>query len=271
MAFTSFDSLQLALPGQRLFFQKTGSVATTALLHTSMWGAAGNPVAGTLAIGNTTNGVIPTSATTGAVPFVNAPAGKKTYLARLNAFNVSQIFSSFLFYDRLWHAGSFSLVTLQTFTLSAQPALTRPDANGEDVEIWLEINTAPGAVATTVEVTYTNSTGATGHTTGASIPLTSFLTGRAVQMPLQAGDTGVRKVESVIIGGTANTQGDVNVVLLRKITEVSPLPAQMFPTLLDALSLGLPEVQPNACIAVIVMPNSTVTGSPTFTASIVAG
>src|SRR4051812_4222366 len=270
MAFTSFDSLSLALPGQRVLYQKI-SIAAVALTPTSMWAATGNPGGGLLAIGNTTSGVIPTSATVGALSFVNAPGGKKTYLAKLNTYNTSQIFSSFLFYDRLWHAGSFSLTTLQTFTLSAQPALTRPDANGEDAEIWLEVNTAPGAVATTVEVTYTNSTGATAHTTGPSIPLTSFLTGRMVQMPLQAGDTGVRKVESVIIGGTVNTAGDVNVIILRKFAEAMPLPATPFPFSFDALALGLPEIQPNACIAGIVIPNSTASGGPTFTASIVTG
>lgn len=57
-----------------------------------------------------------------------------------------------------------------------------------------------------IAVTYTNQDGVTGRTTG-TIAATGVapIVGRMLQLPLQAGDTGVQKIESVT--STVSTAG----------------------------------------------------------------
>lgn len=266
MAITSMDQLIAALPGQKQHVFKTAAATTVAGQWQTLWDRTGRPTAGTLTIGNTTNGLIPTSATLGAVPFVNPPGGSKTYLARMFSSNTTA--GLLQLYDRVFHAGSFSCAALTTLALSAQPALTRY-TTGEDIEIWLEINTVMAAAATTIAVTYTNSAGVAGRSTGATVSLSGVISGAMIPLPLQSGDLGVQKIESVIVGGATNT-GTVNVVLVRKLSEVGLLLANTGVTL-DALSLGMPEVQSNACLAFAFLPSSTTTGLPLAALDIVTG
>lgn len=267
MPITTMDQLIAALPGQRQHYMKTQAQVTVAGQWSSLWDRAGRPGAGSFAIGNVAAGVIPTKATAGAIPFTNPVALLKNYLASLNGN--SSVASVVMLYDRLWHAGSFGLGALGAQALAGQPALTRPDAAGEDAEIWLEIASAFAAGATTIEVTYTNSLGVAGRTTGASAPLASVIIGRMFPMPLQAGDTGVQKIESIIVGGATNT-GTVNVLLLRKLAQGS-MPAVATGFDKDSFALGLPEISPDACLAVAVLPLSTSSGTPMLELGIATG
>lgn len=153
MAITTMDGLVAALAaGQRFVLQKA-SITTVAAFYYTLWSAAGIPAAGSLSIGNTTSGVIPTDATAGA-PVINAFTGSNTgYLLTFDASNVSPGVLSV--YDRLWHAGSFVTTSLATITLSGQPTLQRvPNNVFSQLELWLEVNAAGGATATTVTVSY---------------------------------------------------------------------------------------------------------------------
>ena len=80
------------------------------------------------------------------------------------------------------------------------------------------------ATATTVSVGYTNSAGTASRSTGATASLSGYITGRLIQMPLQAGDVGVQKIDSVTIGGTVATAGTVNVILARPLWEGGRVP-----------------------------------------------
>jgi hypothetical protein len=265
MAIQSMDALVAALPGQHFHLYKTTAATVVAANWHTLWDRPGRPGPGTLSIGNTTSGVIPTQATVGALTFTNAAGGQKTYLGRLSA--TSSVVCTIELYDRVWHAGSFSCAALTTFTLTGQPALTR-FTTGEDVEIWLEINTAMAASATTVTVTYTNSQGVAGRTSGVNT-LTSFITGRMVPCALQAGDTGVQKIESVIVGGVTNT-GTFNVVLVKALAEVMVTVASGG-AVVDPLGLGLPEIPADACLALMAVSNTTNSGVPNIALNIVTG
>lgn len=200
--------------------KKTAAFTTVAATPFSALDVAGTPGAGTLTIGNTTSGLVPTKATAGFPVFSDFGAGAVGYLAE--ARFKSSIAGGGELYDRLWHAGSFSLATAQTFTLTSQPSFLGRLPGGNDytgLEIFLEVNQAVAASAVTVAVGYTNEAGVTGRSTGASGALTSFTTRRLVRLPLQAGDKGPQRIDSVTVGGTVAATGTVNVVVGRLLSD----------------------------------------------------
>lgn len=218
MAITTADQL-VAAARSRPLVRKVGSTAI-AFTPFSVLDLTGSPGAGSLNIGNTTSGIVPTQATGGFPAIPNFGGGATGYLAE--ARFKSSVVGSAEVYDRLWHAGSFSLATLRTFTLSGQPSYLGRLPGGTDytgLEIFLEINAAIAASAVTCSVGYTNEAGVSGKFTGASVALTSFTTRRVIRMSLQAGDKAPQSINSLTIGGVAAATGSVNVIVGRLLAD----------------------------------------------------
>ena len=83
------------------------------------------------------------------------------------------------------------------------------------------------------------------------------------QLALQSGDTGIQKIESVIVtkGGTAMTAGAFNVLVMRRLVGGRIKIAN------DTHSLGLtdsgmPEIFQTSALYLIIIPDSTSTGVP---------
>ena len=217
MAITTADGI-VAAAKQQIKIQKA-SVVSVAATYESIFQAAGTPGAGSLAVGNTTAGVIVDDTVAGFPPVNSFGGGATGYIAAID-FSCS-VSGRFALKDRIYAVGSISCTVLATTTLASQPVATgrMPDAAGVGCEIWVEIGaTAVSATATTVTVTYTNSAGVTGRSTGAQ-SINGFAIGRLLQMPLQAGDAGVQKIETVVIGGTVATTGVLNVIIARPLWE----------------------------------------------------
>lgn len=252
----------IASAKQLVPYKKTTSIATVAQAMFSLLDVAGLPSAGSLAVGNTANGLVPTDATAG-FPVINAfGGGAKGYLTRI-AFG-SSVACRFQLWDRLFHVGSISLTALATTTLSSQPSYVGrlPNSDYKNLFIFLEINTAVSATATTVTVTYTNQDGTTGRSTGSSGTLASFTNKRVFMLPLQAGDSGVQKIESVIVGGTVATTGTVNVMVARLLASSLRV---MFAGMGDVLGLdrtGMPEIYADSALWLTVETDSTASGVP---------
>ena len=260
-----------AAPKQKVYMAKTGAVTTTVSTPFSLWAAAGNPGAGTLAVGNTTNGIVFTDATAGA-PTINAfGLGAQGYLAA--ARFRSSVAGSMILYDRLFGVGAVSMTALATTTLTSQPSYTGRLPGGTDygnLDIILEFTTTVSATATTVSVNYTNEAGTTGRTTGATASLSGFTTPRCLVMPLQAGDKGVQKIESVTVGGTVATAGAFNVIVARRLGVFDVRVANS----LDAQGwdlTGAPEVFADSCLWMVAQADSTSSGLPTLDLDIVNG
>lgn len=256
---------------QRVRITKTTSVTTVAAQWATLVDVAGEPGAGTLTIGNTTTGVVPTDATAG-YPTVNAfGSGATGYLAKVAWGNT--VSSRMCVYDRLWHAGSVSMTSLATTTFSSQPSYLgrTTDGAGVGVEIWLEINAAVSATATTVSVGYTNSDGTSGRTTGATSSLSGFITRRLIQMPLQAGDRGVQKIDSVTVGGTVATTGSVNVIAARTLFDQARVRVANDSNMVGWDQTLLPPVFEDSALWLAVAADSTASGLPDVTLSIVNG
>lgn len=255
MAFTSRNDI-VAAPKQRVLFAKTASRTSIAAAPFSVIDLAGNPGAGTLAGSNTANGVVPTDATTG-YPLISAFTGaNKGAITRLLIQN--SIAGWVNLYDRLFLAGAYSFNA--NTSLASQPSYSSriPGGDYKGTEIWIEAVTAfTGNLS--IAVTYTNQDGTTARTTGTIATGVAPTVGRCIRLNLQAGDTGVQKIESVV--ASVATVGTFNVMVLRPLGAVRVNAANMG-EVQDWGKTGMPEVFADSAFYVLVTADSTATGLP---------
>ena len=270
MAFTTLQSVVDALPGrEQKFFKPTGGVAIASGSFAGLWGTTGEPAAGA----NPSSGLagdIPTKATTGAIPFSN-PASGYTYLGRLEVslMNAPSILGGTLMvYDRLWQHSGIVVTTTGAQTVNSV-ALDRPDANGDDAELWLHVYSATGAGAATPTVSYTNPAGTAGQTATCIGYTASAAQFRCFPFQLASGDTGVKSIQSITLG-TSLTSGTVGLVLRRKVAQV-PIPAAGTKAIYDAIALGLPRVYDNACLEFVLHLSGTTTNYPVGSLNLING
>ena len=258
MAISTGDQY-IASAKQIVPYTKTGSVTTVAATRFTVFNQAGNPGAGTAALTTALTGVVPDDTVAG-YPLLNAFGGGAVgYLTRVNYSNT--VAGRLELWDRLFGI-NVSLLSLATTTLSSQASYSAriPNSSYAGLRIFIEITTAVSATATTVTVTYTNQSGATGHTSSA-ISVNGFTVNRLVEVPLQAGDSGVQKIESVVVGGTVATTGAVNVIVLR------PLWTKRVNVVNDAGTdgldkTGMPQVFATSALFLTCVPDSTSSGVP---------
>lgn len=270
MAITTLDQL-IGAARQQVRIIKTASATTVATVPFSTLDLAGYPGAGSLAVGNTANGLVPTDATAGFPTLHPFGAGASGYLQSVDFGGT--VAARLTLYDRVFHAGSYALTPTGTTNLSSQPSYAGRMPGGTDytnTELFLEINTAVAASAVTVAVGYANEAGTGGRTTGATSALTSFTTRRLVPLPLQAGDKGVSKIESVTIGGSAAASGNCNIVVARRLWSNRIKLANDGG--LDGFdAVGLPEIFADSALWLVVEADSTSSGVPEIVATVVNG
>lgn len=277
MAITSLNDYVNAVK-QRIPMVKTASRTSVALIPFSVFDLAGNPGAGTLAGSSTSPGVVPTDATAGC-PTINFSSGVG-YLTKVEYYNT--VLSRIGIYDMLYKAGAFAF-TGQTNTVTSAPAISQrcPDYPGSGTvfgngnEIWIEVTTAfATGTAWQVQVTYTNSVGTAARTSiiSAAQAAAALTQGKMFQIALASGDSGVQKIESVIVtnGGTAMTAGNFNVLILRPLwsNRVRLANDAGINTLIDT---GAPIVYTNSALIMVVTADSTSTGLPDMVIEIASG
>lgn len=212
----------IAARKQSLVYYRTNQSRS---ISTLVWGslldlAGGNPSGGVLAGTDTTAGVVPTSSTTG-FPFINSVGSQRAYLTMVDM--AMSFIGRARWYDLLWKGGAYPFNA--NVTLSAQPSyasrlIIDPDNQPStsiyagSTGIFVEGVTASSGTGV-ITVTYTNQAGTTGRTTGAVtlIPTGALQIGSVMQLPLQAGDSGVQKIESVVMTGL--TAGTFNILVMR--------------------------------------------------------
>lgn len=256
------DAIVAAMPGQGKRFYLASQAAKAAGSYQSLWTTPGSP--GPSATPATGTGAIPVNAD-GRVRFTNPAGGLTSYLA---LFRISAVQSgSIVLYDRLWHNSGLSgtLITSQTIN---SVALTRPDAVGTDVELWLEVYTATGSTAATVTVTYTNSSGTAGRT-GTAALIATPVAGQMFPVVLQAGDTGVASVQSAQNSISTGTAGNYGFTLMRRITTVGALGNTEQDV--DIFGLGMPVIYDSACLALMGLASTTAVGPMLGGLSIIQG
>jgi len=258
MAITTLDGLIAAAKVIAPMYRTT-TRTTVAGGWFSLFDIAGVPGAGTLAIGNTANGLVNTDATAGypVIPF----SANRTYINRLDYSNT--VVSQYVLYDRVFACGAYAFNA--NTTLASQPSYSARvsydggAANYNGLEIWVEqVTTATGNQA--VNVTYTDQAGNTGNTTGAVGIGAAPTVGRCWQLPLAAGDSGVQTITNVT--GSVASAGTFNVMVLRPLVRIYvPVASQVLS--LNFTDLGLPEVfNDSALYALYMAPAGTSSGTP---------
>jgi hypothetical protein len=264
MAITSLDGL-IAANSQRLTYLKTASRTSVAAIPFSVFDLAGNPSAGSLTQGNTTNGVVPTHLTNG-YPRFTSFGGNTGYLSGVQ-FG-SSVACRMTIFDCLFTAGSYTFNT--PVTLLAQPSYASRVLGGTDftnTEIWIEAVTAfTGNLS--VAVTYTNQDGVAGRTTGTYATGAALIVGRMAMLPLQAGDTGVQKIESVT--PSVATAGTFNVHVMRRLWQ-GRVRINNDGDAHDFTKTGMPQIFDNSALRFVIQSDSTATGIPEFQLEIVNG
>lgn len=256
MTILTLDQL-IAAAKQRVPLKKTAARTTVANAWFSMFELAGDPGAGTLAGANTANGVVPDDSTAG-TPVLNTFGGGNTgYLTNVDFANT--VASRLMLADLLFKAGAYAFNA--NTTLASQPSYSGRVPGGTDftnTEIWIEAVTAfTGNMS--VAVTYTNQAGTAGRTTGTVATGVAPTVGRLIQLPLQAGDTGVQKIESVV--ATVATVGTFNVLVLRPLW-TGRVRAVNDGDLHDYLRVGMPQVFDTSALYLAVNADSTSGGLP---------
>lgn len=205
-----------------------------------------------------TTAVVPTNETIGGFQQANGGAGTLCIASAQCALRTSAGGSfTTVIADILSHQGGLSgtVATAQTTNLPTA-ALTRY-TDGAGVMMGLTIYTQIGTTATTVTASYTNQDGTAGQVSPAVfIGSTSFRNaGQLILLPLAAGDTGVRSVESVTLAATTGTAGNFGVTLFKPLAMIctdiaGPMSQDMVG---GGLLGGLPEVLDNACLVPFMM------------------
>jgi len=213
VAITTRDGLIAAqAASQTCRIMKSASRATIAAVPFSVFDLAGDPGAGVLAGTSLTAGVVPTDLTAGC-PIITAFSGANLgYLSRVEAS--SPVACRLAIYDLLWKAGPYPFNAAQALT--AQPSYSSRVPGGTDfkgTQIWLETVTAFTGNQS-INITYTNQDGTGGRSTGTVATGVAPTVGRMFKMPIQAGDTGVQKIDNVT--STVATVGTFNVLVMDK-------------------------------------------------------
>lgn len=264
MAITTENGLIAALTGgQRYSFHKASLAAEGAGTWSSLWKVAGFPPAGANPPAfSAGSGYIPTRTTTGAFPITNATTD--AYLGKLSAQGATV--GTLIVYDRLWACSGFLTndATERSVTTPGTLTAARDPNNGLDVEPWLEVYTAPGATGATWTLKGTDAAGNTTRTWTYTHPANAESVGQMAPFfpggASPAAQLGCRVVTSFQCSGTSGTAGDIGVTLLRRLAEI-PLTLANVGTVLDAISLGLPFVPDDACLAFMVQCSTTNTGA----------
>ena len=245
-AFTDLDDLAVVMTGggaaapenvwayKSMYLQgNTVPLSTSTGTWKSWWNHTGNPGYGTLP------GTVaaPTSSTNGAIPFTNASGGRTKYVVQAIPLGPSNSAFNTMLYDRLLHLGNLTMASASSQTVGG--TLTR-NTGGLGNEVWIEVETGTAGTKDCT-ITYTNQAGTGSKTSTMEIGNGATSPGTLYRMPLAAGDTGVRSVESVQLASTSGS-GTFGVVIANPLLMFGPEGKSM-------IEPPWPVVEDNACLA----------------------
>jgi hypothetical protein len=254
MTITTLDGL-IGATKRRVVLQKTASQTTVASIPFSNFDAAGNPGAGTLAVGNTANGIVPTDALAG-YPAI-ATAAASLYLSRIMAR--SSVAGWIDLYDCLFSAGAYAFNA--DVSLASQPSFSGrvPNADYHGLELWLEQVTAMTG-SQTIQVNYLDQDGNAGDT-GAIATGVAPIIRRMYAVPLAQGDSGIQRLDRV--RSSVSTVGTFNVHIMRWLWGCR-INAANQGAMDNLLRTGLPLVYDTSALRLVVTADSTASGLPSL-------
>lgn len=254
MAITSLDGCIAGMkPPEDIV--KIGSTMKAAGVHHSLLYSSGRPAAAVAPSPGLGGAALTTYA--GQIPWTN-PVSGNSYLARLAASSTGP--GVLFLLDRLWHNSGITVTTTtgQTVNSVAWPARDSAGAtNGDNVLVGIEVSTVTGNASpvTNTTITYTNQSGTASRTgTMASFPATA-VAGTFVPFQLNAGDTGIRSVQTLTLG-TSYVSGTIHLVAYRIISQLS-IPTANLGAAVDAVTGGFPRLYNDSVPFLLWLPTST--------------
>lgn len=248
MAITTIDQLIAGFHPAQDVFKAAFTAEAIGVAHSS-WYLAGMPGAASVpAMG--VNGTALARPIAGQIDFPAAVAGQNIYLARFEGVHAGSVGGATIC-DRIWMNSGLVLATTTAQAIT-QPTLDRDNQfdgswTGFGVQVAIEQHTASGngAAHATTTLQYTNSDGVAGRTgTMPSWPASAQV-GTFVPFLLQAGDKGVRSIQSVTLGTTYGTTGAISLVMYRQVASIG-MPLANIQVDRDAVALGLPRMHDNS-------------------------
>jgi hypothetical protein len=262
MAITTLDGVAA---GNRppMWIAKAATATLVAGRPASLWSLAGSPGVG--AFNGTLNGVVLSSTSalvSGQIPHYD-PSSGNAYLARLSGAATQA--GRILLLDRIWHNGGYTITSTsaQNSTTPTWPSRCptsgtddTPATTGHGILLAVEISAATGAGTPTITIGYTNQAGTASRTaTNIIATVASSAIGATYFIGLQAGDTGVRSVQSLTLSATW-TSGTMNLVAYRLLADME-LPGAFIPNALDFISSAGPRLYNGTVPWLVFIPNTT--------------
>lgn len=251
MAFANFDSIAIGSLPPREFGKAVTPTLVAGRPH-SLFYLGGNPGAASAPTPGLAGAALTTY--TGQLPYNNS-GGSECRLSRLQGSVTTA--GTLLLCDRLWHNSGITItqITAHTINSVAWPERDRAGStNGEDVLIGVEVSAATGAGTPTLTIGYTNSAGTASRTaTNINAAVASSAIGAFYPIGLQAGDVGVRSVQTFTLSATW-TSGTIHLVAYRVLAR---LELDRLAGAVDALTGGLAKAYDNTVPFLIFIPNAT--------------
>ena len=276
MGFTSLSDLisEATTGGKRqdVWFSKTGTIGTSGAFA-SLWAVGSYPAAGS-APATRPGGAVPTSATTGALPFNNAAGGDTLHLTTFQCM-ASGAPNTLILYDRTFHAGTIQFNT----TTSAQSVTGVPNRYATTTSpgtfATIEVTTALGATPANLTLQYTDQAGNTAENAPAVALTTSAAANRIPLpqwfIPLNAGDTGLRTVTNLTV--SALMGGGIGNVVQGKVLAFIPQPVAGSIVVMDGINsaFNLVRILDDACLSFIELKAVSLATTYTGTQVMVSG
>lgn len=260
MTITTIDELIAGFREVRGFHKLLATAEGAGTFH-SLWKVGGYPGAGSNPPAYSSgSGYACSSATDGALPYTDPTGGDSGYLTRFLCGTPSV--STIVLYDRLWTCSGLVTNTGSTQTITTPGALPARDVNGltdgDGVELWGEVYTAPGASGATWTVNYKDQDNNNGAATYAH-PANAEAVGQMFPFVMAAGDVGVRSVVDFTCSVTSGTAGDIGLTLLRRVAEI-PIGLIGTSPMLGPLATGMPVIYDGSCLALFIHASTTTVG-----------
>ena len=197
----------------------------------------------------------------GQIPFTN-PVSGNSYLARLQG-QATQA-GSLLLCDRLWQNSGITITSTSEQIFTGSVDIPARDANGaalgHGVFGAVEVSANTGSGTPTLTLKYTNQDNTADKTaTNINATVASSIAGTFYPIGLAAGDSGIRKAQSLTLSATW-TSGTIHVVLYRILARLE-LTSANIPNAIDALTGGFVKLYDNSVPFLVFIPSTTTTSN----------